>query len=217
LFNRLLYRTPSAFKELAACQDVESFSDAQLRQLVSAVAYLLRAVTVTAGPKRKATVISIRRVSLGGGFRYLMDSVAAGDGAREGSSSLTAYYAESGTPPGVFLGGGLADLDGGRGVQVGSQVSEEHLRLMLAACADPISGEPLGSTPRAPAGRAPVAVLTSLFHPASRFQSPGRSPTRRPERSSTSATGKRSSTWFPTPSARCSTPVRARTGSSRRT
>ncbi len=48
-------------------------------------------------------MISIRRISLGGGFRYLMDSVARGDGAAEPSSSLAAYYAESGTPPGCFL------------------------------------------------------------------------------------------------------------------
>ena len=72
-------------------------------------------------------MISIRRISLGGGFRYLMNSVARGDGAAEPSSSLAAYYAESGTPPGVFLGSGLADLDGGKGLEPGSKVSEEHL------------------------------------------------------------------------------------------
>ena len=62
-------------------------------------------------------MISIRRISLGGGFRYLMDSVARGDGDAEPSSSLASYYAASGTPPGVFLGAGLADLDGGAGVK----------------------------------------------------------------------------------------------------
>jgi hypothetical protein len=126
----------------------------------------LRAVTVTAGEKGTASVISIRRISLGGGFRYLMESVAAGDGAAAGSSSLAAYYADSGTPPGVFLGGGLADLDGGRGVEPGSQVSEEHLRNMLAICADPVSGEPLGAAPRAPAGAMPVAGFDMTFSPS---------------------------------------------------
>ena len=61
---------------------------------------------MTARPKGCALVISIRRISLGGGFRYLMESVARGDGATERSSSLASYYAESGTPPGVFLGVG---------------------------------------------------------------------------------------------------------------
>ena len=76
-------------------------------------------------------MISIRRVSLGGGYRYLIDSVAAGDGNPEPSKGLAHYYASTGTPPGVFLGAGLADLDGGKGVEKGSQVSEEHLFNML--------------------------------------------------------------------------------------
>ena len=110
-------------------------------------------------------VISIRRVSLGGGFRYLMESVAAGDGAADRSSPLARYYAESGTPPGRFLGSGLADLDGGRGIEPGTQVSEEHLRLMLAALADPVSGEPVGGAPKAPAGAVPVAGFDLCFSP----------------------------------------------------
>ncbi len=89
-------------------------------------------------------MISIRRVSLGGGYRYLIDSVAAGDGNPEPSKGLAHYYASTGTPPGVFLGAGLADLDGGKGIEKGSQVSEEHLFNMLVALSDPVSGEPLG-------------------------------------------------------------------------
>ena len=69
---------------------------------------------------RIGSLISLRRMSLGSGYRYLMESVAVGDGAPAGTSNLTAYYAESGTPPGVFLGAGLAGLDDGRGVAVGS-------------------------------------------------------------------------------------------------
>ena len=60
-------------------------------------------------------MISIRRMSLGSGFRYLMSSVAAGDGAPGVSNGLTRYYAESGTPPGIFLGAGLAGLADGQG------------------------------------------------------------------------------------------------------
>jgi conjugative relaxase-like TrwC/TraI family protein len=108
-------------------------------------------------------VISIRPVSLGGGFRYLMNSVAAGDGNPEPSKGLAHYYASTGTPPGVFLGNGLADLDDGRGVVSGSQVSEENLSNMLGACSDPVSGEPVGSRPRAPAGGVPVAGFDLTF------------------------------------------------------
>ena len=108
-------------------------------------------------------VISIRRISLGGGYRYLMNSVAAGDGNPEPSKGLAYYYASTGTPPGVFLGRGLADLDDGRGVLRGSQVSEENLSNMLGACSDPVSGEPVGSRPRASAGGAPVAGFDLTF------------------------------------------------------
>lgn len=113
-------------------------------------------------------MISIRRISLGGGFRYLIDSVARGDGTTEPSSSLAAYYAESGTPPGVFLGAGLADLDGGKGLEAGSQVSEEHLWNMLVACSDPVSGETVGSLPRR-SGSAPVAGFDLCFSPSKSF------------------------------------------------
>jgi conjugative relaxase-like TrwC/TraI family protein len=111
-------------------------------------------------------VISVRRVSLGGGYRYLISSVAAGDGASERSNSLSRYYASSGTPPGVFLGAGLSGLDGGRGVRRGSEVTEEHLENMLVACADPVSGEPVGAAPRAPRGGLPVAGFDLTFSPS---------------------------------------------------
>ncbi len=92
-------------------------------------------------------VISLRRMTLGSGYRYLMESVAVGDGAPVQSSNLTRYYAESGTPPGMFLGAGLAGLDGGRGVEPGSAVTEEHLFNLLGMCADPVTGNPLGRQP----------------------------------------------------------------------
>ncbi|MHB1534142.1 MAG: relaxase domain-containing protein [Acidimicrobiales bacterium] len=85
---------------------------------------------------------------MGSGFKYLMDSIVVGDGKPDQSSNLTRYYAKSGTPPGVFLGTGLADLDGGNGVEHGSQVSEEHLQNMLGLIVDPVSSEPLGAAPR---------------------------------------------------------------------
>jgi hypothetical protein len=47
----------------------------------------------------------------------------------------------------VFLGAGLAALDGGRGVEAGSPVSEENLFNLLGMCADPVTGTPLGRQP----------------------------------------------------------------------
>lgn len=53
--------------------------------------------------------MSIRRMTLGAGYRYLMSSVARVDQAGP-ATGLTAYYAAEGTPPSRFLGAGLAGL-----------------------------------------------------------------------------------------------------------
>ena len=91
--------------------------------------------------------MSIRRMSLGAGYRYLMSSVARGDVNAGPGSGLTRYYAESGTPPGRFLGRGLAGLAGGAGLALGSAVTEEQLWRMLGMLQDPVTGEQLGRAP----------------------------------------------------------------------
>jgi conjugative relaxase-like TrwC/TraI family protein len=93
--------------------------------------------------------VSIRRMTLGSGYKYLISSVAQSDGASQKASALTRYYAESGTPPGRFLGAGLAGLNNGNGVAAGSHVAEEQLFNMLGMLSDPITGQPLGRPPRA--------------------------------------------------------------------
>ncbi|MHB8335583.1 MAG: MobF family relaxase [Acidimicrobiales bacterium] len=95
-------------------------------------------------------MMTIRRLSIGSGYKYLLKSIAVGDGP-EGTdrSDLVRYYSESGTPPGVFLGAGLVGLDHGRGVAVGQSVTAENLQRMLQDCADPITGEVLGRAPGA--------------------------------------------------------------------
>ena len=115
------------------------------------------------GREEERAVISMRRIRLGGGFRYLMDSVAVGDGAPERPTSLAAYYAASGTPPGVFLGSGLDALAGGRGAEKGSVVTEEHLFNMLGVCCDPVTGEPVGRCPNLSSKLAPVAGFDLTF------------------------------------------------------
>lgn len=89
-------------------------------------------------------VVSMSKLTRGQGLKYLLSSIARGDGAVDLSSPLTRYYAESGTPPGRFIGAGLASVDGGRGVASGTQVTATQLRNMLEIIGDPITGEPLG-------------------------------------------------------------------------
>ncbi len=86
-------------------------------------------------------------MSLGAGYRYLMSSVARADGDGNAASALTRYYAESGTPPGRFLGAGLVGLADGNGLPASLTVTEEQLWRMLGMLQDPVTGEQLGRPP----------------------------------------------------------------------
>lgn len=85
----------------------------------------------------------MRRMSAGSGYQYLLRSVAAGDADRVLSTPLTRYYSEVGTPPGRWLGSGLAPLGGGR-IKPGMRVTEEQLALLIGMGRDPITGDQLG-------------------------------------------------------------------------
>jgi len=84
----------------------------------------------------------------------------------ERPETLAAYYAASGTPPGVFLGSGLAGVAGGRGVEKGSAVTEEHLYNMLGLCCDPVTREPVGRCPNLSSKLAPVAGFDLTLSPS---------------------------------------------------
>jgi conjugative relaxase-like TrwC/TraI family protein len=87
--------------------------------------------------------VSMRVMSAGAGYQYLLRSVAAGDGNRQLSTPLTRYYTEAGTPPGRWLGSGLHALGHGE-VRQGDVVEEHQLALLLGTGSDPVTGEPLG-------------------------------------------------------------------------
>lgn len=87
--------------------------------------------------------VSMRVMSAGDGYKYLLRTVAAADGDRSLSTPLTRYYNAEGTPPGRWLGAGVAGLGGGQIVE-GDQVSEAQLQLLIGIGRDPITGKPLG-------------------------------------------------------------------------
>src|SRR5690606_3364644 len=60
-----------------------------------------------------AVTVSMRVMSAGDGYKYLLRTVAAADGDRSLSTPLTRYYTEVGNPPGRWLGAGIAALGGG--------------------------------------------------------------------------------------------------------
>lgn len=85
----------------------------------------------------------MRVMSAGDGYAYLLASVAAGDGHRSMTTPLIRYYTEKGTPPGRWLGDGLAGFGHGD-LTSGATVTEEQLRRLLGQGRDPITGAPLG-------------------------------------------------------------------------
>lgn len=86
--------------------------------------------------------VSIRVMTAGQGYRYLLNSVVVSDGDREAAVALTRYYEQTGTPPGRWHGSGLAGLE--QPIAPGAEVSEEQLRRLLGRGHDPVTDAPLG-------------------------------------------------------------------------
>jgi len=87
--------------------------------------------------------VSMRLMTAGDGYKYLLQSVAAGDGERDLATPLTRYYTSAGTPPGRWLGAGVASLELDS-LHVGDQVSEVQLRQLVGEGCNPVTGEALG-------------------------------------------------------------------------
>lgn len=91
----------------------------------------------------RAVTVSMRVMSAGDGYKYLLRTVAAGDGERPLSTPLTRYYSAEGTPPGRWIGSGLRGLGRGSLVEDGI-VSESQLQLLIGMGRDPVTGSALG-------------------------------------------------------------------------
>ena len=89
-------------------------------------------------------MVSMRVMSAGDGYKYLLRTVATGDGDRVLSTPLTRYYTEQGTPPGRWLGSAVTALGGGT-IAVGDEVSEQQLQRLIGQGRDPVTDKALGS------------------------------------------------------------------------
>ncbi len=85
----------------------------------------------------------MRVMSAGDGYKYLLRTVAAGDGDRDLSTPLTRYYNADGTPPGRWMGSGLPTLGSGQ-LRDSDEVTEAQLQLLIGMGRDPLTGAPLG-------------------------------------------------------------------------
>ena len=87
--------------------------------------------------------VSMRVMSAGDGYKYLLRTVASSDGDRALSTPLTRYYTEEGTPPGRWMGSAVTVLGNGA-LAVGDEVSEEQLQRLIGQGLDPVTSQELG-------------------------------------------------------------------------
>lgn len=102
----------------------------------------------------------------GDSYTYLLESVATDHGHATGSP-MTRYYTVAGTPPGTWLGSGLAGLAAGQGLADGSVVTPAHMARLFADGLDPTTGAALGRSPHMYSAdadrRRPVAGFDCTF------------------------------------------------------
>jgi hypothetical protein len=79
--------------------------------------------------------MSIHKLT-GLGYDYLTRQVAALDATERGHLGLASYYTERGETPGVWMGSGMADIDG---LDVGDVVSAERMRVLFGAGLHPLA------------------------------------------------------------------------------
>jgi conjugative relaxase-like TrwC/TraI family protein len=88
--------------------------------------------------------MSLKELHAGDGYTYLLRHVVDAEGMTGRRSPLSRYYAESGNPPGRWIGTGLTGLASGQGIQAGSAVTEAQMERLFKYGTDPATSEPLG-------------------------------------------------------------------------
>ena len=84
--------------------------------------------------------MSIHKLTAGSGYDYLTRQVAALDTTSKGHVGLASYYTERGESPGVWVGSGLAGVDG---LDAGDAVTGEQMRALFGAGMHPLATQRL--------------------------------------------------------------------------
>jgi DNA primase catalytic core len=82
--------------------------------------------------------MSIHKLTAGSGYDYLTRQVAAMDATDKGRVGLASYYTERGETPGVWVGSGMAGIDG---LDAGDVVIADHMRHLFGAGRHPLATE----------------------------------------------------------------------------
>ncbi len=80
--------------------------------------------------------MSIHKLTAGSGYDYLTRQVAALDSTEKGHTGLAAYYAERGETPGLWIGSGMAGIDG---FAAGDPVTAEQTRALFGCGLHPLA------------------------------------------------------------------------------
>ena len=82
--------------------------------------------------------MSIHKLTAGSGYDYLTRQVAALDATEKGHVPLASYYTERGESPGVWIGSGLAGIDG---LKAGDPVTAEQMRALFGVGLHPLAAQ----------------------------------------------------------------------------
>jgi conjugative relaxase-like TrwC/TraI family protein len=80
--------------------------------------------------------MSVHKLTAGSGYDYLTRQVAALDATEKGHTGLASYYTERGESPGVWVGSGLAGIDG---LEAGDPVTAEQMRALFGCGLHPLA------------------------------------------------------------------------------
>lgn len=105
--------------------------------------------------------MTLHKLTAGSGYDYLTRQVAALDSTEKGSTSLAAYYSERGEQPGVWVGSGLAGIDG---LDIGDVVTAEQMKALFAHGHHPLAEQRIAAL-GAGAAAADVRTVERLGQP----------------------------------------------------
>ena len=106
--------------------------------------------------------MSIHKLTAGSGYDYLTRQVAALDATAKGHVGLASYYTERGESPGVWVGAGLAGIDG---LDAGDAVTAEQMRALFGAGMHPLATQRLEQLGDADLTDANIQAATRLGVP----------------------------------------------------
>jgi conjugative relaxase-like TrwC/TraI family protein len=106
--------------------------------------------------------MSIHKLSAGSGYDYLTRQVAALDATEKGHVGLASYYTERGETPGVWIGSGIAGIDG---LSAGDAVTAVQMRALFGAGMHPLAVQRLEQLDAADLTDANIKAATRLGAP----------------------------------------------------